>query len=102
MKFLSIKYEETAFLNFIIIFSYLNLLTQLYVQGHPIEWVSGHRYHHAQCDKEADPHSPYDGFFWSHMGWLFDSKVNIHLVDMSNAGDLRKDPFYKWVKNNYL
>jgi hypothetical protein len=36
------------------------------------------------------------------MGWLFDSKVNVHLNDMSNAGDLRKDPFYKWVKTNYL
>lgn len=25
------------------------------------------------------------------MGWLFDSKVYVHLNDMSNAGDLRKD-----------
>lgn len=44
------------------------------VQGHPIEWVSAHRHHHNQCDDVADPHSPYDGFWWSHMGWLFDSK----------------------------
>jgi len=43
------------------------------IQGHPMEWVSAHRHHHLHCDKEADPHSPYDGFFWSHMGWLFDS-----------------------------
>ena len=47
----------------------------LAVQGHPIEWVSAHRHHHTQCDDVADPHSPKDGFWWSHMGWLFDSKT---------------------------
>jgi stearoyl-CoA desaturase (Delta-9 desaturase) len=46
----------------------------LSVQGDPIEWCSAHRYHHAHCDDVADPHSPYDGFFWSHMGWMLDSK----------------------------
>ena len=34
----------------------------LAVQGDPIEWVSSHRHHHAQCDTPADPHTPYEGF----------------------------------------
>jgi stearoyl-CoA desaturase (delta-9 desaturase) len=45
------------------------------VEGDPIEWVSSHRYHHLHCDTPLDPHSPYEGFWWSHMGWLLDNKV---------------------------
>lgn len=41
------------------------------IQGEPMEWVSGHRHHHAYCDTEVDPHSPKDGLFWSHTGWMF-------------------------------
>ena len=39
-------------------------------QGGPINWVATHRYHHINSDKEGDPHSPRDGFFWSHMLWF--------------------------------
>ncbi|MCW2941408.1 MAG: stearoyl-CoA 9-desaturase [Actinomycetia bacterium] len=47
-----------------------------------IDWVATHRRHHKFSDKEGDPHSPWrfggdwraltKGFFWAHMGWLFD------------------------------
>ena len=74
----------------------------LAVQGHPIEWCSNHRHHHVHCDKEVDPHSPYDGFYWSHMGWLFDSKAQMLLFDTSNVNDLKKDDFYQFLKKNYL
>ena len=72
------------------------------VQGHPIEWVSAHRHHHNQCDDVADPHSPYDGFWWSHMGWMFDSKAQALLFDTTNAKDMKKDDFYIWAKKHYL
>lgn len=39
--------------------------------------VSSHRYHHMHCDTPLDPHSPYEGFWWSHMGWLLDNKVRL-------------------------
>jgi stearoyl-CoA desaturase (delta-9 desaturase) len=80
-------------------FAFLGVLA---VQGHPIEWVSAHRHHHVQCDDVPDPHSPYDGFFWSHMGWLFDSRSNALLFDTTNAKDMKKDDFYVWLKKNYL
>ena len=48
----------------------------LAIQGEPMEWVSSHRYHHLHTDTPLDPHSPYEGFWWSHMGWLLDNKVN--------------------------
>ena len=54
----------------------------LAAQGDPIEWVSGHRYHHLHTDTPLDPHSPFEGFFWSHMGWLLDNDVSPHPPSM--------------------
>ena len=45
------------------------------LQGDPTEWVSSHRFHHLHTDTPLDPHSPYEGFWWSHMGWLLDEKA---------------------------
>ena len=47
------------------------------VQGDPMEWASSHRYHHQHTDTPLDPHSPYEGFWWSHAGWLFDNQVGL-------------------------
>jgi len=74
----------------------------LAVQGDPIEWCSAHRHHHAQCDKVTDPHSPYDGFFWSHMGWMVDSKATQLLFETSNVKDLKDQEYYNWLKKHYL
>ena len=70
----------------------------LAIQGHPMDWVSAHRHHHKHCETTADPHSPLDGFFWSHMGWLFDSKEQRILFDTSNVNDMKKDPYYNFLK----
>jgi stearoyl-CoA desaturase (delta-9 desaturase) len=37
----------------------------------PARWVATHRLHHVHSDEEEDPHTPRDGVFWSHVGWLF-------------------------------
>ena len=50
-------------------------LTCKHAQGDPLEWASSHRYHHLHTDTPLDPHSPYEGFWWSHFGWLLDNKV---------------------------
>lgn len=58
----------------------------LSVQGDPLEWVSCHRYHHLHCETPLDPHSVYEGFWWSHMGWLLDDRATQQRVsDTSNA-----------------
>ena len=36
----------------------------------PIDFVAYHRKHHALADHEGDPHSPLDGFFHAHIGWV--------------------------------
>ncbi|XP_048596556.1 delta-9 desaturase-like 1 protein [Brassica napus] len=49
------------------------------LQGHPIDWApdkSGpalHRFHHQFTDSDRDPHSPIEGFWFSHVFWIFDS-----------------------------
>ncbi|MCL7035178.1 hypothetical protein MKW94_019405 [Papaver nudicaule] len=40
-------------------------------QGDPIFWVSIHRYHHQFTDTARDPHSPIEGFWFSHTTWIF-------------------------------
>lgn len=75
----------------------------LAVQGDPTEWVSSHRYHHLHCDTPLDPHSPYEGFWWSHMGWLLDNRATLERVhDRSNASDMMKDPFYNHLQKHYM
>lgn len=73
----------------------------LTLQGDPIEWVSAHRHHHHSCDTEVDPHSPYDGFFWSHMGWMWDERNTPVLQDTSNCPDLWRQPYYRFLRKTY-
>ncbi|KDP37076.1 hypothetical protein JCGZ_06132 [Jatropha curcas] len=72
-------------------------------QGNPIDWVSTHRYHHQFCDSERDPHSPVEGFWYSHISWMFDSSSIIERCGgQTNVGDLEKQPFYKFIQNTYI
>jgi stearoyl-CoA desaturase (delta-9 desaturase) len=34
-------------------------------------WAAHHRQHHKESDTPEDPHSPLDGFWWSHVAWIF-------------------------------
>jgi stearoyl-CoA desaturase (delta-9 desaturase) len=40
------------------------------LQGGPSRWVSMHRRHHQTADREGDPHTPLEGFFHGHVGWV--------------------------------
>ncbi|KAK9851666.1 hypothetical protein WJX84_002952 [Apatococcus fuscideae] len=71
-------------------------------KGDPIEWASSHRYHHLHTDTPLDPHSPYEGFWWSHMGWLLDNKATLDRVGTrGNTTDLEAQPFYTWIQKTY-
>jgi fatty-acid desaturase len=72
------------------------------LEGGPISWVATHRIHHQNSDKHGDPHSPRDGAWWAHAGWLLFGEANHNNTrKMSKyAPDLAKDGFYL-VLNNY-
>jgi len=75
----------------------------LAMQGGPIEWVSDHRYHHLHTETALDPHSSYEGFYWSHLGWMLDAEVyEARCSDRSNVQDLQKQAFYRLVQGQYL
>jgi len=81
------------------LFAYCGALA---LQSHPINWVSSHRHHHAGCETEKDVHSPLDGFWWSHAGWLLDADGTSIRQIKSNANDLRKQWFYQHMQKYYV
>ena len=47
------------------------VLGSMAVEGPALEWAATHIKHHAHSDREGDPHSPVEGFWHAHMGWMF-------------------------------
>lgn len=74
----------------------------LTLEGGPIFWVATHRIHHQKSDQPGDPHSPREGAWWAHIGWiLFGESNHSNTAKMSKyAPDLAKHSFYVWL-NNY-
>ena len=75
----------------------------LTLEGGPITWVATHRIHHQKSDHEGDPHSPRDGMWWSHVGWILfgESLDRLTGIVCKYAPDLGKDRFYVWL-NKYF
>jgi len=78
---------------------FLTTCATLALQGGPIAWVATHRVHHQNSDKEGDPHSPNDGGFWAHMGWILTGKAMHYKTQelLPYVPDLRKDSFHLWI-----
>jgi stearoyl-CoA desaturase (delta-9 desaturase) len=70
-------------------------------QHGPIDWVGLHRHHHKFSDTEVDHHSSLRGFWWSHMGWMFEEIPAMAAVPRL-TGDLARDPYYRWLNNWFL
>lgn len=49
----------------------LLVMGSMAVEGAALDWAATHIKHHAYSDREGDPHSPVEGFFHSHVGWMF-------------------------------
>ncbi|HVP42432.1 MAG TPA: acyl-CoA desaturase [Terriglobales bacterium] len=71
----------------------------LALEGGPIYWVATHRLHHQNTDVEGDPHTPLEGGFWSHIGWIVTGKTihNDNSELLPYVPDLRKDRFHMWI-----
>ena len=57
---------------------FLTVCATLTLEGGPVFWVATHRIHHQHADKKGDPHSPLDGTWWAHMGWILTGKSLHH------------------------
>jgi sn-1 stearoyl-lipid 9-desaturase len=49
----------------------LSIFGTVALQSGPLSWVTTHRIHHAFTETDKDPHSPRNGTYWAHMGWIF-------------------------------
>jgi fatty-acid desaturase len=78
---------------------FLTVCATLALEGGPIFWVATHRVHHQLSDKPGDPHSPRDGGFWAHMGWILTGKTfhNKSVDLLAYVPDLRKNKFHLWI-----
>jgi stearoyl-CoA desaturase (delta-9 desaturase) len=74
----------------------------LTLEGGPIFWVATHRIHHQKSDQHGDPHSPRDGGWWAHVGWILLGATNHNNTQRmaKYAPDLAKRRFYVRL-NNY-
>jgi fatty-acid desaturase len=74
------------------------------LEGGPLLWVATHRKHHQFADKEGDPHSPRDGKWWAHVGWILVG--NVFRQDISTlkryVPDLAEDRFHVWITKYHL
>jgi stearoyl-CoA desaturase (delta-9 desaturase) len=77
----------------------LLVLGSMAFEGPAIEWAATHIKHHAKSDREGDPHSPVDGFFHAHLGWVFrDSNAD----PRQYARHLLSDRIITFVSNTFL
>jgi stearoyl-CoA desaturase (delta-9 desaturase) len=48
----------------------LLLLGSMALEGPALDWAATHLKHHAHADQKGDPHSPIEGLFHAHVGWV--------------------------------
>src|SRR6185437_14633365 len=77
----------------------LLILGSMAFEGPAIEWAATHTKHHARADREGDPHSPVEGFFHAHLGWLFKGRM----ADRETyCRHLLNDPIVVFVSRTFL
>jgi stearoyl-CoA desaturase (delta-9 desaturase) len=69
--------------------------------GHtdPVRWAAIHIQHHARSDEEGDPHSPIEGLFHAHFGWIY---TGIDPQPAIYAKAILKDPMVRFFERTFL
>ncbi len=78
---------------------FLTVCGTLALEGGPIAWVATHRIHHQHSDRSGDPHTPQEGTWWAHMGWIITGRaLNTETVALARyAPDLARDRVQVWL-----
>jgi fatty-acid desaturase len=82
---------------------FLTFCGLLALEGGQVNWVVTHRIHHANTDQTGDPHTPRDGRWWAHMGWILRGTAQQHedSVLQRYAPDLMKDRVHMFLNKFY-
>ena len=70
-----------------------------WLEGGPIFWVATHRVHHQNSDDAGDPHTPHDGTWWAHAGWILSGRALHSETALLGryAPDLTRDKGHVWL-----
>jgi stearoyl-CoA desaturase (Delta-9 desaturase) len=63
-------------------------------------WAAHHRRHHRLSDRPGDAHSPREGFWWSHLGWIL--SYENEGTDLAAVKDLAKYPELRLLERFWL
>ncbi len=77
----------------------LLILGSMAVEGPVTEWAANHLKHHSYTDKPNDPHSPKNGFFFAHIGWLLPAT---EVETKKYAPFLLRDPVAMFVSKTFV
>ncbi|HEV2764761.1 MAG TPA: fatty acid desaturase [Pyrinomonadaceae bacterium] len=83
---------------------FLTLCGALALEGGAINWVVTHRIHHAHTEEPGvDPHTPRDGKWWAHIGWILVGTAQQHdeATLQRYAPDLMKDRVHVFLNRFY-
>ena len=83
----------------------LTVCGTLAFEGGPINWVVTHRLHHAHTEVPGvDPHTPRDGGWWAHMGWILRGTAQNHETSVlwRYAPDMMRDRFHRVLNKFYF
>ena len=64
-------------------------------QKGPLWWSGTHRLHHRYSDQPGDPHSPTEGFWHAHQGWIFEPRWGGTPADV--IPDFARYPELEWM-----
>jgi len=78
---------------------FITMCGTMALEGGPIFWVATHRVHHQNSDDEGDPHTPHDGTWWAHAGWILSGRALHSETALLGryAPDLTRDKVHVWL-----
>jgi stearoyl-CoA desaturase (delta-9 desaturase) len=62
-------------------------------------WAAHHRDHHRHADRPNDVHSPREGFWWAHVGWILSTRHATY--DPRRVADFARFPELRWLDRHH-
>lgn len=70
------------------------------MENSALNWAADHRLHHKYVDTDLDPYNAGQGFWFSHMGWIFYQTPKTR--DFTIVGDLLRDRWIRWQHRHHM
>ncbi len=75
------------------------VLAQTSGQKGVLWWAAHHRDHHRYSDGPEDIHSPHQGFWWAHVGWILSPRYDAY--DPKRVADFGGYPELRWLDRHH-